>query len=163
MRIKITISKRKFAGTASRAWLRYSKNKFLRSYLTGLIEGDGTIYVPKKAFYMKQVRIGGKIVYKKQKNYPQIKICFVKNDYPLAKKLQRVFGGSFEWSKKKTYVVLKFHSIGSVYMVARLINGYLRTPKVKKFQSLVSFGNRNLRYNMKAKPIDQSDLSTNGW
>lgn len=163
MRIKITISNKKFTGTTSRAWLRYSKNLFLRSYLAGLIERDGTIYVPKKAFYMKQVCVGGKIMYKKQNNYPQIKICFVKDDYPLAKKLQAAFGGCFEWSKKKTYVVLKFQSIGSVYMVARLINGYLRTPKVKKFQSLVSFGNRNLQYSMKAKAIDQSDLSTNAW
>lgn len=83
--------------------------------------------------------------------------------YPLRKKLQNAFGGGFEWSKKKTYVVLKFQSIDSVYMVARLINGYQRTPKIHKYGSLVRFGNRNLGYKIKRKPIDISDLGRNAW
>ena len=112
---------------------------------------------------MKRVCIRGKTRYKKQKNYPQIKICFPRDYFPLAIKLQAAFGGSFEWSEKKTYVLLKFRSIDSVYVVARLINGYLRTPKVHKFKSLVRFGNRNLGYGMKTLAIDQSDLSKNAW
>lgn len=131
--------------------------------MAGLIEGDGSFYVPKKPYYYKTVRKAGKAVTKKQKNYPIIKICFPKEDFPLAAKLQSIFGGVFEHSKKNTYVVLKFQSISSVYLVCRIINGYLRTPKQKKFESLLQFGNKNLRYGMKVSPIDSSDFSTNAW
>ncbi len=59
-------------GTNKKQFGYRRKNVFLRSYLAGLIEGDGTFYVPKKAFYMKRVNVRGKITYKKQNNYPQI-------------------------------------------------------------------------------------------
>lgn len=81
----------------------------------------------------------------------------------MAAKLQSIFGGVFEQSKKKTYVVLKFQSINSVYLVCRMINGYLRTPKQKKFETLVYFANRNRGFRMKVSPIDTSDFSTNAW
>jgi hypothetical protein len=119
----------------SKLYSNRSKNVFLRSYLAGLIEGDGSFYVPKKPLDIKAVRKNSKTIYAKQNAYPQIKICFPRSDYPLRKKLQNAFGGGFEWSKKKTYLVLKIQRIGGVYMVARLINGYMRTPKMHKFCS----------------------------
>lgn len=143
---------------------KWSKNKYLRSYLAGQIEGDGTIYVPKNQSYSKKSKTKrGNVVFKNQKNYPTIRICFPARDYPLAQKLQSVFGGSVEWSKHKTYLILKFQSIESVYMVAYLINGYMRTPKIKKFESLVNFGNRNLGNNMKVKKQCKSSLGDDAW
>ena len=59
------------------------------SYLTGLIEGDGTIIVPKT-----ERSIKGKL------NYPSIQIAFNLKDLPLALIIQKTLGcGSI--SKKK--------------------------------------------------------------
>lgn len=144
-----------------RQFKKIIKNKFLRAHLAGLVEGDGTIWVPKQSLYYRRVGITNK--WKKQKYYPQIKICFPKDDYPLANKYKKAFGASIYWSKKKTYLILRFHRLFNVYRVARLINGYQRTPKIQKFESQVCFGNKYLGYKIKAKPVDQSDLGQNAW
>ena len=62
-----------------------SKNKCLKSYLAGFIEGDGSFVVPSEP--------------RDKKNglrYVKIKIAFVKKDKPLAQRLQSYYGGHFE-------------------------------------------------------------------
>lgn len=73
-------------------------NKQLGSYLAGLIEGDGSIIVPKTIRNSK-----GKLL------YPVVKITFVKKDAPLALKIQEVLqGGTLEYPKNSSYVNLLF-------------------------------------------------------
>jgi hypothetical protein len=58
------------------------KHKFYPSYITGLIEGDGSIKVPDNPR-----SISGK------KRYPSITICFPLKDLPLAQALAEYLGG----------------------------------------------------------------------
>ena len=69
--------------------LKPSKNSNFISYLTGLIEGDGTIIVPKTERSPK-----GKL------NYPSIQIVFHKKDLPLALLIQKNLGFGSLISKK---------------------------------------------------------------
>lgn len=65
-------------------------------YLAGLIEGDGSIIVPKTIRSKKNKLL-----------YPVIKITFVNKDLPLANKIKEVLkGGTLSWSPNKTYVNL---------------------------------------------------------
>jgi len=65
-------------------------------YLTGLIEGDGTIIVPKTERSVK-----GKI------NYPSLKICFHLKDLPLALLIQKNIGhGSINKKKELMHIYL---------------------------------------------------------
>jgi len=66
----------------------------LGAYLAGLIEGDGTIYVP-ESFRNKKNKI----------NYPYIKICFNIKDKPLALKLYSIFNGNIQVNKLNTFVI----------------------------------------------------------
>ena len=59
-----------------------SSNNYLGNYLAGLIEGDGSIIVPKTIRNQK-----GKLL------YPVVKITFVKKDSPLALKIKEVIKG----------------------------------------------------------------------
>lgn len=60
-------------------------------YLAGLIEGDGSIIVPKTVRNQY-----GKLL------YPVVKITFVKKDAPLADKIQRVLNGGTKVYPLKT-------------------------------------------------------------
>jgi len=123
------------------------KNNKLGAYLAGLIEGDGSIIVPETVRNDK-----GKL------QYPRIKITFVNKDEPLANKLMEVLGaGTIEWSPNKMYFNLLIQDTKTLYLVANLINGYMRTPKIEALHRLIDWLNnrpdspeitkrRNLRF-----------------
>nr|YP_010317361.1 hypothetical protein MRV96_mgp06 [Ciborinia camelliae]UNB14686.1 hypothetical protein [Ciborinia camelliae] len=93
----------------------------LGHYLAGLMEGDGSIIVPVTNRNQK-----GKLL------YPKIKITFVDKDAPLAIKLQEVFGaGTLEYPKNTKYVNLLFQDVNSLWTIAVLLNGKMRTPKIE--------------------------------
>ena len=127
----------------------------LGSYLAGLIEGDGSIIVPKTHRSEK-----GKLL------YPKIKITFVQKDLPLAKKLQSVLGkGTINHSSLKTYLDLCFYNMESLKLLISLINGKFRTPKIEALNRLILWFNK--REDCKEKfcllPLDNSALSSNSW
>jgi len=73
-------------------------DQLLGHYLAGLIEGDGSIIVPKTVRNQK-----GKLL------YPVVKITFVEKDAPLAKKIQEVLnGGTLVYPKNTNYLNLLF-------------------------------------------------------
>jgi hypothetical protein len=95
--------------------------------LAGLIEGDGSIIVPKTNKNEK-----GKYL------YPRIKITFVKKDEPLAKKIKNILGsGTFEYPKDTNYVNLLFQDLQSFKKLAVLLNGKFRTPKIESLHRLI--------------------------
>lgn len=47
--------------------------------------------------------------------------------------------------------------------LVNLMNGYLRTPKLNKFNDLISWLNDKYHYNLPIFSIDVSDLNVNGW
>ena len=115
--------------------LATSVNKnMLGHYLAGLIEGDGSIIVPRTNRNKK-----GKLL------YPRVKITFVDKDAPLAIKLQEVFGaGTLEYPKNAKYVNLLFQNVTSLKKIAVLINGKMRTPKIEALHIMIDWLNARL-------------------
>ena len=66
-------------------------NPDFSSYLAGIIEGDGSIIVPKAERSLK-----GKL------NYPSIQIAFDLRDLPLAIVIQQILGHGSLWRKKRS-------------------------------------------------------------
>ena len=132
-----------------------STNKRLGGYLAGLIEGDGSIIVPKTIRNQK-----GKLL------YPVVKITFVKKDAPLAIKIQDVIsGGKIVHPKNSNYIDLLFQDLNSIQLIAVLLNGNMRTPKIEALYRLIDW--LNAKY--KDKPeivklgLDSSELDSNPW
>ena len=88
------------------------------SYLTGLIEGDSSIIVPKTERSSK-----GKI------NYPSIQITFHLKDLPLALLIQKNLGyGSLIRKKGLNAYVLYINDLKGILNLVNLLNGNMRTP-----------------------------------
>jgi Cytochrome C and Quinol oxidase polypeptide I/LAGLIDADG endonuclease len=119
-------------------------------YLAGLIEGDGSIHVPKT-----ERSIKGKI------NYPSITIVFHLKDLPLALLVQKTIGhGSLSRVKKSNAYVLTINSNEGLILIINLINGKMRTPKMYILHNLIDWlNNKNL--NLIKKGIDNSPLISN--
>lgn len=129
----------------------FSNSKF-NSYLTGLIEGDGTIIVPKTERSPK-----GKI------NYPSIQIVFHLKNLPLALIIQKQLkNGSLSRKKGKNAYILTINNYEGLLFVATLLNGNMRTPKIYALHDLINW--LNLKFNelnLINKPLDNSSLSSN--
>jgi hypothetical protein len=109
--------------------------------LAGLIEGDGSIIVPKTIRNQK-----GKLL------YPVVKITFVKKDAPLAAALLRssaaaqkilevIKGGTIVYPKDSNYLDLLFQDLKAIKNIAVLLNGNMRTPKIEAFHRLIDWLN----------------------
>lgn len=121
--------------------------KLFFSYLTGLIEGDGTIYVPKTERNAK-----GKL------NYPNIQIAFSKPDYVLALIIQKTLNtGSIHKKTKANSYTYTINSPTYLKYLIPLISPYWRTPKINKFNQLAAY------YDLPLAKIDDSDLFKNAW
>jgi len=128
------------------------KNNKLGAYLAGLVEGDGSIIVPETVRTDK-----GKLL------YPRIKITFVNKDEPLANKLMEVLG-TIEWAPNKTYLNLLIQDTKTLYLVANLINGYMRTPKIEALHRLIDWlNNRSDVQKITKLGLDTSPLGSNPW
>jgi hypothetical protein len=128
----------------------------LGSYLAGLLEGDGTIVVPKTERSTK-----GRL------NYPSIQIVFQLKDFPLCQAIQKQLGyGSISKKKQSAAYIFTINSNEGLINFAKLINGKLRGPKYFQYCLLVKFlflNNKNLDFNLNLNKLDQSLLSTNSW
>ena len=89
--------------------IQIEKNKFC-SYLAGLIEGDGTIIVPKSERSPKGVL-----------NYPSIQIVFHLKDLPLALLIQKNLGHGSLARKKgvNAYILTVNNKLGLLLLLSR--------------------------------------------
>ena len=133
----------------------------LGNYLSGLIEGDGSIIVPVTNRNKK-----GKLL------YPKVKITFVNKDAPLAIKIQEVLGaGTLEYPKNTKYVNLLFQDVNTLQKIAVLLNGKMRTPKIEALHRMIDWLNAKstLSKLQSNKPeltklgLDSSPLGDNPW
>lgn len=127
----------------------------LGHYLAGLIEGDGSIIVPKTIRNQK-----GKLL------YPVVKITFVEKDAPLANKIKEVLnGGTLVYSKDSKYLDLLFQDLNSIQKIAVLLNGKMRTPKIEALHRLIDWLNARSGENLKMSKLglDHSSLGNNPW
>ena len=126
--------------------------KFPPFYVAGLIEGDGSIKVPESL----RSSTG-------KKRYPSIAITFSKKDLPLAQVIAKCLGGKVKAIPGNWYV-LSVQNLASVYAIAVLLNGLLRTPKVEALHRLIAWFNADGRFPpIIALGLDTSPLISNSW
>ena len=135
--------------------IKCNEDKFY-SYLSGLIEGDGSLKVP----YSIRSKKGNYI-------YPSITITFVYKDLPLASLLAQKLNGKIN-KAKGDYLVLSVYKLDAVYNILKNINGRFRTPKIEALYRMIDWFNdyNGLRYKFEKisyLPLDTSDIVSNGW
>ena len=122
-------------------------------YLVGLIEADGSIYVPKNLRTLKDKKL-----------YPSIQISSHSKDFPLLTKILEKFQkGSIYKVKKKRAYVLNFTSKSDMLQWINILNGRMRTSKIQDFYDLIDWFNENHFTLFDKKPIDNSNLLSNSW
>ena len=124
---------------------------YIGSYLAGLLEGDGHLYLPKVN------DSNGKTT------YPYLAITFVKKDLPLINKLKELYGGRLRFKPKENAIVWTVSTHKDLLNLINLMNGYLRTPKINKFNKLILGLNDRYHYNIPIYSVDTTDLNKNGW
>jgi hypothetical protein len=134
----------------------FSNNYKFISYLTGLIEGDGTIIVPKTDRSSAKT---GKI------NYPSIQIIFHLKDLPLALLIQKnLRSGSLIRKKGLNAYILYINDRKGILNLVNLLNGNMRTPKINSLYKLIDWlNNKNLNLNLTKLPLNTDSLKNNAW
>jgi hypothetical protein len=99
------------------------QNSLFGYYLAGLIEGDGTIIVPKSERSSKD-----------KFNYPSIQIVFHLKDLPLALLIQKNLGhGSISRKKGVNAYIYTVNTFEGLILLVNLINNKFRTNKIYAF------------------------------
>ena len=121
------------------------------SYLAGLFEGDGHIWIPCE--YGKG----------KKKHNPRFCITFHKNELPLAQAILNKIGFGFIRIKKENAVVLTVSPRKGLVFIISAISEYLRTPKINQVNKLIDW--LNLYHNMNIAKIirNKKDLWEDNW
>jgi len=129
---------------------REESNILLGSYLAGLFEGDGHIWIPKDTF--------------KKKHNPRFCITFHEKNLPLAKVILCVIGSGFIRIKnKENAVVLTISSIKGHMVILNLIGKYLRTPKIYQVNNLINWLNLHKNINFSLKMKNEKPINTDYW
>src|SRR5579859_21303 len=111
----------------SSEFLMANINSKFGHYLAGLIEGGGSIIVPKEERSVK-----GKL------NYPSIQIAFDSRDFPLAMIIQKELRhGSISKTKGVNSYRLTINNYEGLILIAFLLNGKMRTPKINNLFLLI--------------------------
>ena len=143
-------------------------NPYLGSYLAGLIEGDGTFAIHDKNSISNKYR-------------PMIIIVFKQADLPLAEYLYKLTNcGSIYIKPNRGYILWQIHDIFGVFTIVKLINGYMRSPKVEALNRTINWLNEYIDKNqntnnyiikdilskinkLEIKNIDNSPIESNPW
>lgn len=127
-------------------------NSSFGSYLAGLWEGDGHIWIPVSTHAP-----SGK------KYTPHFSISFADSEYPLVLKLKFLIGGTIRHKRDNHTYVLTVTSISGLITIIHLINGYLRTPKIAKFNNLIHWMNQETDRTIATHNVDRSNILDNAW
>jgi hypothetical protein len=124
-------------------------NKF-GSYLAGLFEGDGHIWIQDS--------------YMKKKHNPRLCITFSLKNEPLARKLLNIMESGFiRYKSKDNACVLVISPVIGLKKVVSLINGELRTPKIHQLYKLIDWLNKNHNTDLIKLPLNKGDLNKDSW
>lgn len=120
------------------------------SYLAGLFEGDGHIWISKDLT--------------KKKHNPRFCITFSLKNEPLAKKLLDIIQyGHIAYKPKDNACVLTISPVKGLKIIVRLLNGEMRTPKINQLYLLIDWLNKNHGSNIKKLPIKIGNISNDSW
>jgi hypothetical protein len=126
------------------------KDNKLKSYLAGLFEGAGHIWIQKSS--------------EKKKQNPRFSITFNMKNEPLAKKLLELIGSGFiRYKLQDNSCVLVVSPVIGLKKIVHLLNGQLRTPKIHQLHNLIEWLNKNHSTNITKLPLIDSFLYENGW
>lgn len=108
---------------------KYNFNENFCTYLAGLIEGGGSIIVPKESRWEKN-----------KKNYPSVQICFHLKNLPLLLTLQKELNfGSINRKKGEDAYIYTINSIEGLTLLSFCIYRYMRTPKIYDLVLLIDW------------------------
>jgi hypothetical protein len=120
------------------------------SYLAGLFEGDGHIWIP-----------NGNSV---KKHNPRFCITFHKNDLPLAEIILKKRGSGFiRMKSKENAVVLTVSPINGLTYILSQISNYLRTPKIHQVNKLIIWLNLHKKTNYLLLTKNEDSLNKDYW
>jgi len=125
-------------------------NNNLGSYLAGLFEGDGHIWIQK--------------TFSGKNHNPRFCITFSLKNEPLAKKLLEIIKSGFiRYKNNDNACVIVISSVAGLKKIISLINGKLRTPKIGQLEALINWLNKNHCANILLLPLCDSSLLSDAW
>jgi len=125
-------------------------NKDLSSYLAGLFDGKGHIWIP--------LQKG-----RKTKN-PRFCIHFTLKNEALAIKLLHIIESGFiKYKPKNNACILIISGVRGLRKIVDLINGELKTPKISQLSNLIDWLNKNHKANKTLLPLNKENLYNNSW
>jgi len=137
-------------GSYSKIEVKDKKYNKFNSYLAGLFEGDGHIWLPNLNM--------------KKKHNPRFCITFGLKNEPLANKILEIIEhGHIRYKPKENACVLIVSPVKGLKKIITLINGELRTPKIHQLHKLIDWINVNHSSNIKNKPINKGSICNNSW
>lgn len=126
------------------------ENRLVGSYLGGLFEGDGHIWIQKQ--------IG------KKTHNPRFCITFSLKNENLAYKLLGIIGSGFiRYKLKENACVLVVSPVVGLKKVVNLINGELKTPKINQLYNLIDWLNKNHNGGFYNLPLNKDSLEGSSW
>ena len=132
---------------------RSNLNTEFAHYITGLIEGDGTIYVPKTERSVK-----GSL------NYPSIQIVFHLKDLALALLIQKELGcGSISRKKDKNAYIYTVNNLDGLLLLVSLLNGKMKTNKIYALHRLIDWYNEYKNISFEKKKLNTDSVLINAW
>nr|YP_009517218.1 LAGLIDADG homing endonuclease [Myochromella boudieri]AYE93139.1 LAGLIDADG homing endonuclease [Myochromella boudieri] len=136
--------------------LLLEKNNFI-SYLTGIIEGYGSI---EYALVPTTERSS-----KNKLNYPSIQIAFHLKDLPLALLIQKNLGyGSLQRTKGLNVYILYINDKKGILNLVKLLNGNMKTPKIHSLYKLIDWlNNKDTNLNLTKLPLNNDSLINSAW
>lgn len=122
-------------------------------YITGLIEGDGTIYIPKSERSTK-----GSL------NYPSIQIVFHLKDLPLALLIQKELGnGSISRKKGLNAYIYTVNNFDGIMLLISILNGNMKTNKIFALHRLIDWYNQYKGTTLEKKGLNTESITSNAW
>lgn len=127
-----------------------TKNENIKSYLAGLFEGDGHIWISKNN--------------SKKKHNPRFCITFNIKNEPLAKKLLYIIQyGFIRYKPKDNACVLVVSQVKGLKLIIEYINGEFRTPKIVQLYNLIDWINHNHSSNIEKLPLKIGNINKDSW
>lgn len=122
----------------------------LKSYLAGLFEGDGHIWIQNKI--------------NRKKHNARFCITFGMKNEALAKKLLQLIGyGFIRYKLQDNACVLTISPVQGLKKVISLLNGELITPKIDNLHKLIDWLNTNHNAKIDKLPLKKGYLSEDSW
>ena len=130
--------------------MKKNKKTIFNSYLAGLFEGDGHLWMPKNN--------------SKKKHNPRFCITFNLKNEPLAKKLLEIIGyGFIRYKPKDNACILVVSPVKGLKFIIECINGELRTPKIIQLHNLIDWVNKNHSSKIKKLTIKNGNIDKDSW